>query len=220
LDLAIFSPEELQEEQQEKQLLAQVQAVIEELESQKAREHQQRRQRQEQERRQLEAQAQQQAERQREEHSVAYERTFVSTKDDLFAYLDQILAGQSISVIEEAIKAKPLPAVKARAIGIIEYEDGMRYEGELDANDDWCGTGRVYFAEGDFFEGQVERSCMHGVGTLVFANGDKVRRASLSKQASKQAEANCAVSGVVRWRVRRQSSTRAWPVRISQRRYV
>jgi hypothetical protein len=128
--------QDLQEEEQDKLLLAEAQAVIASIEAEQ--------------RAQLYTKSPQ--------VEPSPHRSMHSTKDDLFAYLDEILAGHSINDIEDVMKTAsniPEDALPTNIVGVVEYEDGLRYEGELDANDDWCGHGRFYFAEGDFYEGQV-----------------------------------------------------------------
>ena len=39
---------------------------------------------------------------------------------------------------------------------------------------EWYGTGRCFFSNGNYFYGEVDHDMLHGFGTMIYANGDKV----------------------------------------------
>lgn len=57
--------------------------------------------------------------------------------------------------------------------GVIKYNDGSRYLGELGEDFRKNGKGKLTFASGNIYEGDFRGDSMTGKGTLSYANGDK-----------------------------------------------
>lgn len=95
-------------------------------------------------------------------------------EEDVDDYFSQLLQGQELEepadfLVEEEEEEEDTYPKYAE----IEYTDGSRYEGMVTEDHEWTGRGKCFFADGDFYEGEVSNNSCSGVGTLAYNNGDK-----------------------------------------------
>ena len=66
-----------------------------------------------------------------------------------------------------------LTGVLDEETGIIKYNDGSRYYGELGEDFRKNGKGKLTFASGNIYDGEFRSDSMTGTASLTYANGDK-----------------------------------------------
>lgn len=96
--------------------------------------------------------------------------------DDVDDYFSHLLQGQELEQTVEAVTEEEEQEEREEAFpkyAEIEYTDGSRYEGMITEDYEWTGRGKCFFADGDFYEGEVSNNSCNGVGTLAYNNGDK-----------------------------------------------
>ncbi len=60
----------------------------------------------------------------------------------------------------------------ANCIGIIVWEDGSKYEGEIQYGK-INGQGKLFFADGSTYEGELKDEIIHGYGTMIYEDGSR-----------------------------------------------